>query len=216
MLIKELKAKKIKDSRSEPTIEISVNGQKASSPSGKSKGKYETPPYYSSLENNIKLINTLKIFFEINSFQDLSKVEFLIKNKFQLKNSKQFGANALFALESAILKALAKFHNKELWQIINPNAKKIPIPVGNVVGGGLHSHNKDAPEFQEFLLIPQGKTMKEDFSIIKKIHAKLKTILKAKVKNDEGAWQSNFSIEEILKILSRFKNTRIGFDIAFC
>ena len=40
MLLKKFHAKKIKDSRNEDTIEISVNGQKASSPSGKSTGKY--------------------------------------------------------------------------------------------------------------------------------------------------------------------------------
>ena len=93
MLIKELLAKKIKDSRNENTIEVSANGQKASSPSGKSTGKYETPSFHNSLEWNIKAINSLKINFEINSFYDISKIESLIRRKFNLSDVKQFGAN---------------------------------------------------------------------------------------------------------------------------
>src|SRR3989338_572216 len=101
MQLKEVSARKIKDSRDEWTIEVSVNGCKASSPSGTSTGKYETPSYFKSLDNNLKLINNFKELktLEINSFSDLSKVENLVKKKFKLKDAKQFGANALFALE---------------------------------------------------------------------------------------------------------------------
>lgn len=214
MLIRSLSAKKIKDSRGEYTLEVSANGQKASSPSGKSTGKYETSSYHISLDWNIQSINNLKIPSEINNFQDLKKVELLIKKKFKLKNPKQFGANALFALESAVLKALAKSQNKELWQIINPNAKKMPIPVGNAIGGGLHSHNKEHPEFQEFLLIPQRKNIKYNVKIMQSVYKKLKSLSKSNLKNDEGAWQTSFSNEKILEILSKFHNIKIGIDVA--
>ncbi len=214
MEIKEIRARIIKDSRNEPTIEVIINSQKASSPSGKSTGKYETSSFHKSLDWNIKAINSLKIPFQINNFNDLKLIENNIKRKFKLSNAKQFGANALFALESAILKALAKSQNKQLWQLINPKAKKIPIPVGNAIGGGLHSHNKDAPEFQEFLIIPKNNNIKENIKIIKSIYKKLKSILKSNSINDEGAWQTSLSNEEILSILSKFKNIRIGIDIA--
>lgn len=214
MFIEVVKALEIKDSRNQPTIEVSVNGQKASSPSGKSTGKYETHSYHKSLDWNIKAINQLKILFEIKSFSDLKKVESYIKSKFKLSEVKQFGANALFALESAILKALVKSRNKQLWQIINPNAKKIPMPVGNAIGGGLHSHNKDHPEFQEFLLIPQGKTILENVKIMNNIYNKLKEIIKSNSKNDEGAWQTSLSNEQVLEILSKFKEINVGIDMA--
>src|SRR3990167_8164263 len=121
MIIKEVFAKKIFDSRKEPTIEVSINGQKASSPSGKSTGKYETPSYHKSLDWNIKAVNSLQEIrsLKLNSFRDLFLVEKLIIKKFKLKNAKEFGANALFALECAILKAIAKARKKQLWQIIN-------------------------------------------------------------------------------------------------
>ena len=214
MLIKKVKAKKIKDSRNEPTIEVSVNNQKASSPSGKSTGKYETPPYHKSLDWNVKVINSLDIPFEINSFNDLKKLEIFIKDKFKLKKPQNFGANALFALESAILKALAKENKKQLWQMINPEAKKLPTPIGNAIGGGLHSHNPQKPEFQEFLIIPKEKSINKNYNLMRLIYKKLKYLLKSNKINDEGALETSLPIEGILSLLSKFRNIKIGIDVA--
>ena len=50
MIIKEVKAEKIPDSRGEQTIKVTVDGCAASSPSGKSTGKFETKPYNTSLD----------------------------------------------------------------------------------------------------------------------------------------------------------------------
>ena len=216
MQIKEVKARKIKDSRGEYTIEVSVNGCKASSPSGKSKGKYETPSYFQDLDWNIKAINKLFIKTEINSFSDLEKVEETIADACDFENAKQFGANALFALESAILKALAKSQKKALWQIINEKAKKIPIPVGNAIGGGMHSLKFEAhPTFQEFLIIPKGEAFKENTKIMQNIYNKIEKSLKLKQKNDEGAWQCSLNEEEILEVLSKFtEKINLGIDVA--
>ncbi|MBU0760661.1 MAG: hypothetical protein KJ600_06745 [Nanoarchaeota archaeon] len=215
MLLKRVNARKILDSRKEPTIEVSINGIKASSPSGKSTGKYETPRYRKNLSQSVKDINSLNFSkAAVNKFSDLSIIEEIIKKRFKLKDAKQFGANALFALESAILKALAKEKSLELFQVLTKKPKKIPIPVGNAVGGGLHSHNKDKPTFQEFLLIPKENSIKLNVKTISQIHTKLKNKLKAKNKNDEGAWQTSLNNEQILEILSKQKNIRIGLDVA--
>jgi enolase len=214
MFIKEVKARKILDSRGEPSIEVSINGVVASAPSGKSKGKYETPSFHKSVEWNIDFLNNCEFNLEISSFEDLKKVELFLKKKTHLSDAKQFGADALVALEVAILKSLAKEQNKQLWQVINPKAKKFPIPVGNAVGGGLHSHNKEAPTFQEFLLIPKTSLPKENFKLLQNLHAKLKNLVNSTFQNDEGAWQTSLNEEQILEILSKFKQIRIGVDIA--
>lgn len=214
MFIKEVKARQIKDSRGEPTIEISVNNSSASSPSGKSTGKYETPCYRNSLGWNINFLNKTVFDLEVKSFNDLEKMEFFIRKTARLKDAKQFGANALFALECATLKALAREQKKELWQIISLRANKMPVPVGNAVGGGLHSSNKSKPVFQEFLLIPQGKSAAQNYQIIKNVHHKLKKILNAEKVNDEGAWETSLSEEGVLSVLSSFKNIRVGVDVA--
>lgn len=203
------------DSRNQPTIEVEINGQKASAPSGKSTGKYENPSYHKSLKWNIAAINNLKIPLQVYFFNDLKKVENFIKSNFRLKKPQDFGANALFALESAILKALAKELDKELWQVINPKAKRMPVPAGNAVGGGVHSSVfKYRTVIQEFLIIPQKKSIKENITIMEKTYSDLKKELGAVKINDEGAWQTPFDEEKILKILIKFKKIRIGIDAA--
>jgi len=216
MIIKDLVASKILDSRGEETIKVSVNGQEASAPNGKSVGKYETPSYYNNLEWNIEAINCLSFDFPINSFEDLKKVENFICSRFKFRFAKQFGANALYALESAILKALAKSKNKPLWNVINPEARIMPVPVGNAIGGGLHSKKfKIHPVFQEFLLIPKEKSIKENVETMNKIYNELGKSLNAEQKNDEGAWQAPITNDEALELLSKYKNKiRIGVDIA--
>ncbi len=210
-------ARKIKDSRNEETIEVLVNGCKASSPSGKSTGKYETSTYHTGIEWNINFLNNFWEIrnLEISKFEDLIKVENLIKRKLKFKDVKEFGANALFALESAILKALAKSERKDLWQIINPRAKNISIPIGNVIGGGLHSHNRSHTVFQEFLIIPKGKDIIVNIKIIQEVYNRIKDVINAKEVNDEGAWQTSLDEKEILNILSQLKDKiHLGVDVA--
>lgn len=216
MIIKEVFAKTIKDSRGKDTIEVSINNCIASSPSGTSSGKYETPSYNTSLQWNIDAINNLNIQgTEINSFSDLKKIESLIKDEFNLDSAKQFGANALFALESAILKALAKSNKKELWQIINSKAKKMPVPLGNAVGGGLHAIKKFKPTFQEFLLIPKGSSFNDNYNIMKEVYKELGKVLNGKQVGEEGEWQTSLKEEEILNKMFKFRDKiSIGLDIA--
>jgi enolase len=216
MIIEKISARKMKDSRGKDTIEVSINGISASSPSGTSAGKYEAKSFHKDVFWNVKAINNFKELKEINleSFADLHLVEDLIMKKFNLKKANQFGANALFALESAILKAIAKEKKKELWQIINENAKRMPVPLGNVLGGGLHTKNNDSPTFQEFLIVPKGKSIKENFEIMKRVHNKLGKLTKSKTKGQEGEWETPLNEEQILKILSKFKDVRIGLDVA--
>ncbi|MFH1802574.1 MAG: enolase C-terminal domain-like protein [archaeon] len=214
MFLKEVRARKIKDSRGDPTIEVEINGVKASSPSGKSKGVHETPSFHKSLEWNIKFLNKTRFNIQINSFEDLKKVESFIKKKTRLKDAKRFGANALFALECAILKALAKEKKVELFQLLNKQPTKFPIPLGNVVEGGLHAHKKNHPVFQEFLLIPQTNSPKKNFKLLQTAHSKLKSVLKSNKKTDEGAWEVSLNDEQVFEKLSKFKDLRIGTDIA--
>lgn len=212
-------ASKIKDSRGDETILINFNGIVASSPSGKSKGKYEAVSYVKSLENDILTINKLKENIKkikIERFEDLIEVEKLIRGK--------IGANSLFALESALLKLASKKQGKELYEFLGK--KKLPHLVGNCIGGGMHSHNKVKPDFQEFLFIPESKI---DYSInaldscyynAEKI---LRNLGKLEGKNDESAWQTSLNNESVLEVMKDIKENiwdesltrvHIGIDVA--
>ncbi|VVB82544.1 Enolase [uncultured archaeon] len=218
MIIKGVSAKAISDSRGEKTILVSIHTNvgefSASSPSGKSTGKYEAKPYHKNIENDIKVIKQFSDYFSdelIEKFDDLRRIEDVV--------DRQIGANTLFAFESAILKALAKEKKKEIWQLININSKKFPRLVGNCIGGGMHSSSERKPDFQEFLLIPNEKSVEKSFEANKKTKAELKEILAKQdnkfkgEKNDEDAWKTSLNEKEILDILKRIK-TDIGIDVA--
>ncbi len=242
MFIEEGWAGIIRNSRSEKTVEICIKCHHgnfiASAPSGKSKGKNEVADYNprgilwsTKLANNflVKLRNKNLI---IKNIDDLKIIEKKIK-EFE-RDFGILGGNVVYAIESALLKSAAKENRKELWRFIydsmNYKKFKIPMPVGNCIGGGLHSRGVDGkmPDFQEFELIPDENTFSH--AVTKNIHAYLyaKKLLKRKHKslfakrNDENAWETKLTNEETLSVLREVADKyglRIGLDIAasgFC
>jgi len=224
VLVKSVSAKSISDSRKEKTILVSIKTNvgdfSASAPNGKSRGKHEAEPYRKDLQRDIKTLKQFSHYFsedEIEKFGDLRRVEDIVEG--------HIGANSLFALESAILKALAKENRKEIWQLINPSARKFPRLIGNCIGGGKHSKTSSPsstgkkPDFQEFLLIPKMRDVEEDLEINKKAKKETYYLLRERdekfrgKKNDEDAWQTTLNEKEVLDIL---KGLRIptGIDIA--
>src|SRR3989344_4467969 len=217
VMIKSVSAKHIFDSRKEKTILVSINTNtgkfSASAPNGKSRGKHEEGPYKKDLEKDIETLKKFKDYFSddiIDDFKDLRRIEDIVHG--------HVGANSLFALESAILKALAKEKKKEVWELINPGAKKFPRLVGNCIGGGKHSQGKK-PDFQEFLLIPKADSVEEAFEINKKAKKEAASFLKGKdekfqgFRNDEDAWRTSLNEKEVLEVLSNL-NLPLGVDVA--
>ncbi len=220
VVLKTVSAKKVLDSRKEYTIKISITTDfgkfSASSPNGKSTGKFEAKPYKKSLEEDIIAIKSFRDYFSkdiLEKFEDLRRIEDIVKNS--------VGANTLFALESAVLKALSKEKKKEIWQLINPNAKKFPRLVGNCVGGGLHSEllEEKRPDFQEFHLIPKGRIVKSSFEKNLKDKKSIGFSLKEADKNfnftrnDENAWRTSLNEKEVLEVLKKTSSPR-GIDVA--
>ncbi len=221
MKIIEVSAKAIPDSRKEKTISVliktNVGEFSASAPNGKSTGKYEAKSYIKNLDEDIKTIKQLGEYFSeesVEKFDDLKKIEDICE--------KQIGANSVFALESAILKALAKEKKKEIWKIIQESfeaGKKFPRLVGNCIGGGKHSDIERKPDFQEFELVPDVKNVETAFELNKKAKKETERMIKeldskfSGQKNDENAWMTSLNDKEVLEILSR-TNLPIGIDAA--
>ncbi|VVB83973.1 Enolase [uncultured archaeon] len=218
MIIKEVDAKSILDSRKEKTILVSIKTNagefSASAPNGKSTGKYEAKSYNKTLDGDIKTIKQIGEYLsgeKIEKFDDLRRVEDIA--------DKQIGANSVFAFESAILKALAKEKKKEIWEIINPNAKKFPRLVGNCIGGGKHSSSERKPDFQEFELIPDVKSVEKALEMNRKAKNLAKEIISREdrkfsgEKNDEDAWMTSLNDKEVLDILKKTK-LPLGIDAA--
>jgi enolase len=201
MQIKEISARKILDSRKEPTIEISVETErgrfKSSAPSGESKGKFEARSYAKNLQTDINFIKKLKTEelnkCKIDKFKDLKEVEGLVGRK--------IGANSLFVLEASILKALAAEEEKELWEFLSRGKIKFPFPVGNAIGGGLHSYAK-RPDFQEFLFISKTDKFFDRVFINKQAYKIADELVPDKKISDEGAWWTSLDNEKVLEIMN--------------
>jgi enolase len=222
VMIKSVSAKTVLDSRKEKTILVSIktsNGKfSASAPNGKSRGKAEKNPYKKSLEKDIEALKKFSEYFTediIENFNDLRRIEDIVDG--------HIGANTVFALESAVLKALAKEKKKEIWELINSRAKRFPRLVGNAVGGGKHSKGIEGkkPDFQEFLLIPETRSLEESFKINKEVRERIGEALKKTDEGfsnkitDENAWLTSLNDKEVLEILKTFDpKIEIGLDVA--
>ena len=232
MFIKEIFPSYINNSRGNKSIQINLTTYegkfKASAPSGKSKGKSEVACYH---EKGISHSMTmLKVFckklkeknFLIKKLEDIQQLNKLM-TEFEEKHG-SFGGNVYYAMEAAFLKAAAADVGKQLWQFINDDLNngrkpKSPMPVGNCIGGGLHSAKikSKRPDFQEFLLIPNEKTYHRAATVNLRAYEYAKKLLKAKYRNDENAWMTPKTNEEVLEILKKTADKyklRIGLDIA--
>lgn len=220
--IKKVSAKAITNTRGEKTIKVfiitDIGSFSASSPTGKSTGKYEAKTYKKSLEGDISTLAKFSSYFSddfIEKFEDLKRVEDIVEG--------HVGANTLFALQSATLKALAFEKQQQVWELINPSFQKNKFPrlVANCIGGGKHTQEDKKPNIQEFLLIPSKKTIKQSFELNKKTQESIGLLLKQKdekfknKKNDENAWSTSLTDKETLDVLSKPKfKGNIGVDIA--
>lgn len=205
MIIKSVKARKIANSRGQPTIEITVNERfSAAAPSGASTGEHEAVDYSKGLDYAVNFINSFKKLngISINRFEDIKGIESTVPF---------LGANPMVALEFAALKAAS---DGEVWKFLNPKAKKLPMPVGNCIGGGAHIKDIEAkPDIQEFLLIPKAERFTDAVKINSFIHSEIGKMLKTDRITDEGAWSPSMSNLEIIEQLSKkAKEASLKFD----
>lgn len=218
--IKGVDCRAVNDSRGEKTIEVEIKTNvgtfTASSPTGKSTGKHEAKPYKKNLEGDIKTLKEFSEYFSeeiLEKLEDLRRIEDIVDG--------HVGSNTTIALESAVLKAMAKEQGKEIWEIIDPTAKKIPRLVGNTIGGGKHSEEVFGrkPDFQEFLLIPNEGNAKKNFNKNKGAKLEARNFLKRADpkfkggKNDEDAWMTSLNEKQVLEVLEKVK-IPMGLDIA--
>ena len=217
MKIKEIKAREILDSRSNPTLEVTMvleNGVEATSsvPSGASTGSKEAL----ELRDNDERYHgkgVLKAVRNINEiiFPALYNMDLNIKNvdKKMLEldgteNKSKLGANAILGVSLCALKCLAKLEGKELFEFVSTGKFNMPVPMINVINGGKHADNN--LDIQEFMLVPVQKEEKERIRCASEIFTTLKSILKgyhlSTGVGDEGGFAPDLkNNEEALMIL---------------
>jgi enolase len=239
MKVSSLSARPILDSRGQWTVEVSLTLQNgiratASVPQGKSTGATEARalPAAQAVRNINTTIATRIIH---KDFLDQAAVdEFLVRLDGTAGKSR-LGANAILAVSVAFLRATARTKKVPLWKHIrdvygiwvDPTATTLhPRLFMNVVNGGLHAGNN--LHFQEYLIIPKCRTIKESVDVGTTIYHALGTALvKAKGRGaanlgDEGGFAPNFKndlepfqmLRAVAKKLKLDKKIDFGIDAA--
>jgi enolase len=194
--IKSVKAREILDSRGNPTLEVCVavgNGTYcASVPSGASTGKNEAVELRDGDLARYGGKGVLKAVENVNleigvrlagmDAGDQSAVDKAMRDLDQTPNKSRLGANAMCGVSLAVARAAAAAQNLPLYRYIAKlsNAKTIFLPKGcfNIINGGAHAGND--LDVQEFMIVPQAESFRDNLRTASEVYHRLKTDLVAK------------------------------------
>lgn len=189
--IKKVRAREVLDSRGNPTVEVEVfleSGAigRATVPSGASTGEKEALELRDHDPNRYMGKGVLKAVDNVNSTiakeivglesacqQDIDDILISLDGTY---NKSRLGANAILGVSMAVAKASAQELGVSLYRYLGGiNANKLPVPLMNVINGGVHADN--SLDLQEFMIVPVGggsfsealKMGVETFHILKKL-----------------------------------------------
>ncbi|MGQ9788050.1 MAG: phosphopyruvate hydratase [Candidatus Hadarchaeaceae archaeon] len=219
-VISSLKARKILDSRGNPTVEVVVGVRddrgelfygRAAAPSGASKGKLEAVDFpVGGVEKALeKVVEIAPKLSGVDAF-DQVMVDEALHNLDGTSNLSALGGNTTVAISMAVAKAAALAKKMPLYRYLCGDEDfELPYPLGNVIGGGKHAGGY-APDIQEYLVIPIGarKTAEAIFTNAR-VHKKVGEMLGqanssfTRGKSDEGAWSPNICNEGALEFLAK-------------
>ena len=194
MLIRDIFAREILDSRGNPTIEAEVlAGEnivgRAAVPSGASTGKYEAVELRDQeeryggkgVERAVENVNSClaKAVIGMNVF-DQKEIDRALCKADGTENKSNLGANAILGVSMAAARAAAIGLNIPLYRYLGGvQAKKMPVPMMNILNGGVHADNP--LDIQEFMIVPVRETsFRERLRICAEIYHMLRAVLKGK------------------------------------
>ncbi|MBR0472584.1 MAG: phosphopyruvate hydratase [Methanosphaera sp.] len=212
-VIEDVRLRKIIDSRGNPTVEADIltwNGfGRAAAPSGASTGVNEVASFpEGGVDQVIAEVEDL-ISSEIIGMEaeDLREIDTVLKEIDGTDNFSTIGGNTAVAVSMATAKAAASSYNLPLYKFLGGIMPvSIPYPLGNMINGGAHA-GTNAPDIQEFLVIPVGATsiieaMETNINVHRRIKEKIQATDSTFTggKGDEGGWAPNLTNEQALEI----------------
>lgn len=218
--ITDVYAREILDSRGNPTIEVELLAGdefcgRASVPSGASTGQHEAVELrdhekrYAGLgvEHAADHVNA-KIAPEIigmNVYDQAALDQILIQLD-GTKNKSNLGANAILGVSMAAARAAATALGMPVYSYLGgTNAKKMPVPMMNIMNGGKHADN--TIDIQEFMIMPTGaQSYREGLRMCAEVYHRLKQLLKrdgySTAVGDEGGFAPDLKdAKEVLRYI---------------
>ena len=218
--IRSVFGRQILDSRGNPTVEVEVSLDSGASgwamvPSGASTGQFEAVELRDE-EETWSGKGVKKAVSHVNNEiadavlgLDAADQRVLDQTMIDLDGTddkSRLGANAILGVSLAVARSAAKDAGIPLFKYIGgANAHLLPVPMFNVINGGMHADNNI--DFQEFMVMPVGAaSYREALQWGAEIYHSLKSVLKERKMSttvgDEGGFAPNLSSnEEALQIL---------------
>jgi enolase len=220
--VEALSAVEILDSRSRPTLAVTVGledgvSARAGVPSGASTGTREAKELRDGDASRFEARGVTKAVGHVRGeiadrvvgapFETLADLDEALIALDATPDKSRLGANAIVGVSIAVARALAQAAGQPLWRTLtvagaNP---RLPVPHFNVVNGGVHAPNR--LDFQEFMIAPLGAPNEaEAIRAGSEIYGALRRILSgrgfATGLGDEGGFAPELATpEEVLAVL---------------
>ena len=221
LLIEDVVAREIMDSRGNPTVEVDVYLEdgtrgRASVPSGASTGAHEAVELRDGDKQRYLGKGTLRAAKNIEEHiapaligMDAERQSSIDRQMIALDgtpNKAKLGANAILAVSMAAARASAASQQTPLYRYLGGvSACLLPVPMMNILNGGAHADNSVDP--QEFMIAPYGAAkFSEALRWGAEVFHTLKGVLKKRgystAVGDEGGFAPNLkSNEEALEVV---------------
>jgi enolase len=212
--IVQITGREILDSRGNPTVEVDVvldSGAtgRAAVPSGASTGEHEAVELRDGgsryggkgVQTAVGYVNG-EIADALDGLDALDQrtVDLALDDLDGTDNKRRLGANAILGTSLAVAKAAAIELDLPLWRYVGgPNAHVLPVPMMNVVNGGVHADN--TIDMQEFMIMPIGApSFREALRWGTETYQALKKVLHDRglstAVGDEGGFAPNLATNE--------------------
>jgi enolase len=214
--ILDITGREILDSRGNPTVEVDVRLEsgafgRAAVPSGASTGTHEAVEKRDGdkkrylgkgVREAVTAVNgeILDALSGIDATEQ-AKVDRMLIELDGTPNKGRLGANAILGVSLAVAKAAAQHAGLSLFRYVGGTAaRKLPVPMMNIVNGGAHADNPI--DLQEFMILPVAAP---SFAEALRIGVEVFHALKAELKGaghstnvgDEGGFAPNLASADV-------------------
>lgn len=108
------------------------------------------------LPGPVEYVNT--VLAEVLMFEDAynqAAIDRILRETDGTENKSRLGANAILGVSLAVARACAAQQHIPLYRYLGGvNARTMPVPMMNVLNGGVHADN--TVDLQEFMIMPVG------------------------------------------------------------
>jgi enolase len=241
--ILDITGREILDSRGNPTVEVDVSLEsgafgRAAVPSGASTGTHEAVEKRDGDKGRYQGKGVREAVAAVNGeildalsgidATEQAKVDRMLIDLDGTPNKSRLGANAILGVSLAVAKAAAQQAALPLYRYVGGTAaRKLPVPLMNIVNGGAHADNPI--DFQEFMILPVkapsfAEALRMGVEVFHALKAELKGAGHSTNVGDEGGFAPNLAgadvaLATIMKAIERAgykpgEQVVLGLDVA--